>query len=325
MQNIYDFDDTIYIGDSTRDFIFYCLRRYPKTILSLPMTAWAFFLFMLGIYSKTQFKEKMYRFLRYLPDSEKAVEDFWQTHRDNIYPYYRQMQKDNDIIISASPEFLVKPCCHYLGIKTVMASRVDIKTGQYIGENCHGEEKVRRLYEAFPDIKCDSFYSDSLSDTPLAKISQNAYIIKHGEVLDWSKHEDDKVLKIKRMFLSQEFFMFLIIGIINTINGIWMSWAYSAVIPSVNVAFVVGYISSMVVSYLLNSFLTFRERLSFVRYIKFFISYMPNFIIQNIMVMIFYNILGWNKLLVFALAAVIGVPVTFLCMKVFAFAKKKTQ
>ena len=323
MQNIYDFDDTIYIGDSTRDFIFYCLKKYPKTWLSLFSTGWAFLLFMLGINSKTKFKETMYRFLLYIPDPEKAVDDFWLLHRDNIYPYYRETQKENDIVISASPEFLVKPCCGYLGIKTVMASRVDIKTGKYDGENCHGKEKVKRLYQAFPNIKCDNFYSDSLSDTPLAEISDKAYIIKKGDVLPWQSHADDKVLKLKKMFLSQEFFMFLVIGVINTINGIWMSWAYSCLIPSVNVAFVVGYISSMVVSYILNSILTFKEKLSFGRYIKFFISYMPNFIIQNVMVMIFYNILGWNKLLVFAIAAVIGVPVTFLFMKVFAFSKKK--
>lgn len=323
MQNIYDFDDTIYIGDSTRDFYFYCLRHYPKMILSAPLTIWAFFLFMTGVYSKTQFKEKMYRFLQYIPNPQKAVEDFWQIKRDNIYDYYRKTQLDNDIVISASPEFLVKPCCEYLGIKTVMASRVDINTGAYTGDNCHGKEKVRRLYEVMPDIHCDNFYSDSLSDTPLAEIADNAYIIKHGEVVDWEEHKNDKWLNLKRMFLSQEFFMFLLIGIINTVNGIWMSYAYSLLIPNVNIAFVVGYISSMVISYILNSKLTFHQKLSFVRYVKFFVSYMPNFIIQNIMVIIFYNILSWNKLLVYAIAAIIGVPVTFLFMKVFAFGKKK--
>ena len=117
--------------------------------------------------------------------------------------------------------------------------------------------------------------------------------------------------------------MFLLIGVINTINGIWMSYAYSLLIPNVNIAFVVGYISSMVISYIFNSKLTFHQELSFVRYVKFFVSYMPNFIIQNIMVIIFYNILSWNKLLVYAIAAIIGVPVTFLFMKVFAFGKKK--
>ncbi len=33
--------------------------------------------------------------------------------------------------------------------------------------------------------------------------------------------------------------------------------------------------------------------------------------------------MGWNKLIVFALAALIGVPVTFIIMKLFAFRKKE--
>ena len=33
--------------------------------------------------------------------------------------------------------------------------------------------------------------------------------------------------------------------------------------------------------------------------------------------------MGWNKLIVFALAAIIGVPVTFVIMKLFAFGKKE--
>ena len=28
--NVFDFDGTIYNGDSSKDFFFYCLKRYPK-------------------------------------------------------------------------------------------------------------------------------------------------------------------------------------------------------------------------------------------------------------------------------------------------------
>ena len=32
--NVYDFDKTIYRGDSTMDFWRYCLKRYPKAVLA---------------------------------------------------------------------------------------------------------------------------------------------------------------------------------------------------------------------------------------------------------------------------------------------------
>ena len=34
--NLYDFDETIYDGDSTRDFVLYCYKNYPRTLAYLP-------------------------------------------------------------------------------------------------------------------------------------------------------------------------------------------------------------------------------------------------------------------------------------------------
>ena len=90
---------------------------------------------------------------------------------------------------------------------------------------------------------------------------------------------------------------------------------------NVNISFILGYISSMIIAYILNSFLVFKDNLGFTKFIKFCISYIPNFIIQNIFIFILYNIYGLNKLIVFALASIIGVPVTFLIMKLFTFKK----
>ena len=114
--NIYDFDETIYDSDSTKDFYFYCLKKYPKILLSVPIMAWTFFLYILGVKTKTQFKEKMYRFLTYVPDIDSALNDFWNINEHKVKSWYKDRQKDDDIIISASPEFLLKPICERLGI-----------------------------------------------------------------------------------------------------------------------------------------------------------------------------------------------------------------
>ena len=66
-----------------------------------------------------------------------------------------------------------------------MASPVDPKTGKYLGENCHGEEKVRRFYAAFPNARPEEFYSDSLSDTPMADISERAFLVKKTTIIPW--------------------------------------------------------------------------------------------------------------------------------------------
>ena len=189
--NVFDFDKTIYDGDSTVDFWKFCLKKYPKTKKHLLHTGINGLKFVLGIMDKTSFKEDFYAFLGEVEAPEKTLEEFWDVHEVNIKQWYLDMQKDDDVIISASPEFLLAPICKRLGIKHMMASRVDIKTGKYNGENCHGEEKVRRFLELYPDAHIDEFYSDLYCDTPLAKLADKAFIVKGERLLPW----DEKKLK----------------------------------------------------------------------------------------------------------------------------------
>ncbi|MFR3911423.1 MAG: GtrA family protein [Clostridium paraputrificum] len=128
--------------------------------------------------------------------------------------------------------------------------------------------------------------------------------------------------RIKEVFFSKQFIMFVFIGVINTFNGVIFSYIYSSFLNE-NVAFIFGYISGLVISYILNSYVTFKEKLEFNKFIKFAVSYIPNFIIQNIVVFIVFNMMGLHKLIAYGLAAVIGVPITFVFMKFFAFKKNK--
>ncbi len=186
--NIYDFDKTIYDGDSTFAFVKYCMKNHKKALLTLIPTGWAFLLYAVGKYTKTRFKERMYGFLRYVPDIDSALEDFWDKHECNILDYYKKQMRGDDIIISASPEFLLEPICRRLGIERLIASRVDKHTGKYTGMNCWGDEKVIRLYDTYGVTHCDEFYSDSLSDTPLAEIADKAFIVCHNTLTPWDEY-----------------------------------------------------------------------------------------------------------------------------------------
>ena len=109
MINAYDFDETIYDGDSTRDFYFFCLKRHLQILLLLPYQAFWFLLFVLGIIRKTFFKERFYVFFRSVRDIDSEIKIFWDTHEKKIKKWYLEQKKDTDIIISASPEFLLAP------------------------------------------------------------------------------------------------------------------------------------------------------------------------------------------------------------------------
>lgn len=133
-------------------------------------------------------------------------------------------------------------------------------------------------------------------------------------------HGMSKMKKILRLFFNKEFILFLFIGIINTFSGVLFATIYSLIFNA-NIAFCLGYISGLTISYILNSVINFKQKLAFIKFLKFSVSYVPNFIIQNIVVFIFYNILHFAETIVYIFAAIIGIPITFLFIKLFAFKK----
>lgn len=182
--NVYDFDKTIYDGDSTVDFWIYCLKKHPLSIRRIPKTICAFVLFRLGLSSREKFKECFYRFLKDVTDCELEVKAFWDKNIKKIKPWYLSEKRDTDVVVSASPDFIISEICTRLNIYSI-ASKVDSKTGVLLSENCRGNEKVNRFYEIFPEATIENFYSDSKSDIALAKIAQNAYLVKKNLIRKW--------------------------------------------------------------------------------------------------------------------------------------------
>ncbi len=132
----------------------------------------------------------------------------------------------------------------------------------------------------------------------------------------------DSRAKIKNLFLSPMFGRFIAIGFINGFNGIFFSYMISFLLP-VNISFIIGYLMSVCISYFLNSYFVFKRRFTLERYFKFCISYIPNFIIQNICVIIMFNWLGWHEIIAFMLAAIIAVPVTYTILTLLTFKNVK--
>ena len=185
--NVYDFDNTILRGDSTARFVAYCIRHYPSIWPDLPAQAVNGLLFLLKLRKKQAFKQRMLGFLARIPDVDGAVEAFWEKNFCRVKPFYGQVQRPDDLVISASPEFLILPACRRLGIAQVMGSPVDKRTGAFSGPNCHGAEKVRRFYERYPGGEIGDFYSDSYSDDPLARIAKRAFLVRGDAILPWKR------------------------------------------------------------------------------------------------------------------------------------------
>lgn len=123
-------------------------------------------------------------------------------------------------------------------------------------------------------------------------------------------------------FFTIAFLKFLIVGGINTFDCSLFAMLLMMLSIDGNIAFNLGYLLSNMLAYFINSWWIFPEPLSWVRYGKFMISYIPNAVIENVIVVIFFNWLGAPPLVSFLLAAILGMPVTYLLVKWFAFDRR---
>ena len=183
--NVYDFDETIFQPDSSFAFILYCVKRCPGALLrTAPGTIRAAVRYRAGRIPTKTLKEQLFSFLRYVPDPEGLVQDFWDKHFSQVERWYLNQRKADDLIITASPEFLVGEAARRLGV-SVLGTRMDIRSGRIEGENCHDSEKVNRFRALYGDTQIAEFYSDSLSDTPMARLARQAFLVHKGTLRSW--------------------------------------------------------------------------------------------------------------------------------------------
>lgn len=184
--NVYDFDDTIYDGESCLDLFKFYIKRDPKLLLSAPRVIYAFARYKLGKVTVEQVMKDyapiVENYFRKIPDMEKDAVEFWDLHIKNIRPFYAQQQKEDDLIITASPEIHVREVCRRLGIKNLIGSVIDKESGK-ITRLCMRSNKIKAFCELYPDAEIDNFYTDSFeNDKPLIDIAKHAFIVKGNKI-----------------------------------------------------------------------------------------------------------------------------------------------
>ena len=138
--NAYDFDGTVYRGDSSVDFLLFCWKKQPALLRYLPRQGAGFALYAARRIDKTALKERYFSFLEGT-DAEGLAREFWDGREEKIYPWYLAQKRPDDVILSASPEFLLRPICERLGVERLIASWVDPATGRFDGPNCRGRRR----------------------------------------------------------------------------------------------------------------------------------------------------------------------------------------
>ena len=183
--NVFDFDNTIYDGETLVDFILYYVKRdikiwkyLPKLIIIAIKDGLHLFTVEEAIKAYASFLEGYYV---NAGDVTENVVDFWNKNEKKIKPWYETVRQESDIIVSGTTDFILDEIMKRMNIKNYVGSSIDKKTGKFT-RLCFLENKVKIFNELYPDAHIENFYTDSMNDKAMMDIADNVYLVKGSKI-----------------------------------------------------------------------------------------------------------------------------------------------
>lgn len=183
---VYDFDNTIYDGESGFDIFMFYLKKDPKEIAKfIPKFGEAFIKYKRGTINAdevvTEYGDILCSYCQKIVDIEKDVMKFWDENEKKIKSFYAKIQTPDDVIVSACPEIMLKEICRRIGVKNYIGSVMNEKTGE-ISRVCYKQNKIKAYHDVYGDTPINDFYTDSKSDKPMMDISENVYLVSGDRI-----------------------------------------------------------------------------------------------------------------------------------------------
>lgn len=273
---VYDFDGTIYDGDSSIDFIKFLIKKDKTILFMLPKMFIYLLKYKMKLINKEKMKEVFFSPLNKFKDIDIIIEEFWETHNYKIKPFFKdKITHKNDIIASASPEFLLIPIKEKYNILDLIASPIDKTTGKYHGINCRGSEKVRLIETKYPnDIIYEMYSDDIVADGPLLNVAKKSYVVKKNNIIDYNEYKKKKPNFIKRFWnwgwsiyhKNEEIWNYLIVGGLTTLVSLIVYYicVKTFLDPSNNFelqcANIISWIISVAFAYVTNRIFVFKSK-----------------------------------------------------------------
>ena len=270
--DLYDFDGTIYDGDSGVDFIKYSIKNHKGTLKCLLLALGTVILYFFKIRTKEQMKNKLFRFVKDIEDIDSYVEGFWKEHEHKLKDFWIS-KKDHkkDIIISASCRFWLQPIADKYKVYDLFATDINMKTGEVIGNNCHGKEKVRLFYDKYPKATIMKMYTDSVNDLPLIEEAKEGILVKKNKLYNYYEYKPNIIVRFWRWgwgiyHKNEELWNYLIVGGLTTVVSIAVKWGLYFTIFDVDNAVeaqagvIISWIAAVLFAYVTNRIYVFKSK-----------------------------------------------------------------
>ncbi|MCL2105729.1 MAG: haloacid dehalogenase-like hydrolase [Oscillospiraceae bacterium] len=184
--NVYDFDNTLYDGESGVHMFFYYLKKKPSFIRFAPTVAIGMVQYKMHLIKLEDVLRKYAGIVEYfigeVVDFNRDSKIFWDKREDRLHGFYKLLQRPDDLVVSASPEQSLEEACGRLGIKRWIGTVVneETKTLDFINFR---ENKVKAFLERCPGERIQHFYTDSMNDKPLMDLAEHVFLVKKGRVV----------------------------------------------------------------------------------------------------------------------------------------------
>ena len=188
---VFDFDNTIYDGESGfHAFLYFLKKDVPGLLKIAPKFFQRYIEYRKGTISVAdvfnEFGDFAKEYCSRIEDVYGEFEKFWDLHEDRVKKFYFDMQDEEDIIVSACPMCLLQIICDRIGIKHIIGSDIDPIKGE-INNICYSESKVVEFRKVYGDVMIDDFYTDSISDKPMMDISKNVFWVDGEKITQIKK------------------------------------------------------------------------------------------------------------------------------------------
>ena len=182
---VFDFDNTLYRGESPIDFVLFMIKKNRKILLWIPKIFFNLIKYKLCILSGEQLESKINDFMDdFLNDKDEIIrntKEFWSRNYKKLNMNTIKEVEPDDVILTASPSFFIDGIKDKIVSKNVICSEIDLDARKIDFLN-FGENKVRKYKEIYGDKKVDCFYTDSYNDKFMMDISEKVFLVKKRKI-----------------------------------------------------------------------------------------------------------------------------------------------
>ena len=182
---VFDFDNTIYRGESSFDLVVFMIKNNKKILLYLPSIFINMIKYKMCMVEKAQLLKKINDFMKVIIMNENEVnalvKRFWKKKIHKLDRNMLKRIKKDDVIITAGPDFLIHGIKKLINTDNIISSEIDYEKFEVKYFN-FGDNKVKRYKELYGNRRIDCLYTDSYNDKALMDISDKVYIVKKGRL-----------------------------------------------------------------------------------------------------------------------------------------------